>query len=204
MLPVCLRNYYGISVADGFFHGFSGYLLFISAFVILAGLGYIFTKFNPKPHQLKNPINPNHTNNLTNPINSLNPNISFSITIALLGATMLANYAFSRPEAILQRRPLSEFPKVVGEWEFVKKQTIGEESMAVLQVDDYIMRSYANGKGKVIGLYIGYFNDQREGKQIHSPRQCQPGSGWNTVKAKKMDLSIKHKSGSSATINYII
>jgi len=40
-----LANYYGTSVAQGFFHGFSGYLLFLVAFVILVGEGFLLSKF---------------------------------------------------------------------------------------------------------------------------------------------------------------
>ena len=30
-------------------------------------------------------------------------------------------------------------------------------------------------------LSVGYFDRQREGSQVHSPRHCYPGSGWNIV-----------------------
>jgi exosortase len=40
-----LANYYGTSVAQGFFHGFSGYLLFLVAFVLLVGEGFLLSKF---------------------------------------------------------------------------------------------------------------------------------------------------------------
>jgi exosortase len=38
-----LANYYGIAAAEGFFHGFSGYVLFIVAFFILVGMGSLLT-----------------------------------------------------------------------------------------------------------------------------------------------------------------
>jgi len=40
-----LANNYGTSVAQGFFHGFSGYLLFLLAFVLLIGEGFLLSKF---------------------------------------------------------------------------------------------------------------------------------------------------------------
>ena len=40
-----LANYYGTSVAQGFFHGFSGYLLFLVAFGLLVGEGFLLSKF---------------------------------------------------------------------------------------------------------------------------------------------------------------
>jgi exosortase/archaeosortase family protein len=38
-----LANYYGLSVAEGFFHGFSGYVLFLVAFLLLLALGYLLS-----------------------------------------------------------------------------------------------------------------------------------------------------------------
>ena len=48
----------------------------------------------------------------------------FIITVILLLSTAIANFAFSRPEAELPRRPLNEFPKVIGDWKAVNDQII--------------------------------------------------------------------------------
>ena len=81
----------------------------------------------------------------------------FYITIALLLTATIANQVFSAPEAKLTRSPLKELPKIIGDWRAINENKIGEGSMAVLQVDDYIMRTYANKQGETTGLYIGYF-----------------------------------------------
>lgn len=113
----------------------------------------------------------------------------------------IASYAFSRPEAELQRRPLSQFPKTIGEWKAFSEENIGETSMAVLQVDDYIMRHYVNKKSEVVGLYVGYFKNQREGKQVHSPRQCLPGAGWHILESKEYLLSLKDRNPEKVPVN---
>ena len=38
-----LANYYGIGAAQGFFHGFSGYILFLIAFIMLIAAGYLLS-----------------------------------------------------------------------------------------------------------------------------------------------------------------
>jgi EpsI family protein len=113
----------------------------------------------------------------------------FLITIVLLLATAAANYGFSRPEAEITRRPLKEFPSKLGEWQMIGEQAIDEQSMRVLLVDDYLMRSYRNAKGDIVHLYVGYFKNQRAGKQVHSPRQCLPGAGWSIVDRSELVLS---------------
>ena len=39
-----LAQYYGISVAEGFFHGFSGFILFAVAFILMFAIGLLLSK----------------------------------------------------------------------------------------------------------------------------------------------------------------
>jgi len=43
-----LAHYYGTEVADGFFHEFSGWVIYIVAFVMLFGVGWLLDRFKPK------------------------------------------------------------------------------------------------------------------------------------------------------------
>jgi exosortase len=42
-----LAHYYGTEVADGFFHSFSGWAIYIVAFILLFGIGMILDRFRP-------------------------------------------------------------------------------------------------------------------------------------------------------------
>lgn len=42
-----LAHYYGTAVADGFFHSFSGWAIYIVAFILLFGIGMILDRFKP-------------------------------------------------------------------------------------------------------------------------------------------------------------
>lgn len=125
----------------------------------------------------------------------------FIVSIILLSLTTGLGLFFSRAEVELERTSFDVFPDVIGDWILVNDSTIGETSMKVLLVDDYIMRSYRNGND-VIGLYFGYYLNQREGKQVHSPRQCLPGAGWALVEKKVIPLKIKGVEQKNTKINY--
>ena len=114
------------------------------------------------------------------------------------------NYYFSKPDISLPRKSLSEFPKELGDWTAISEQKMDSGSMNILQVDDYFMRNYRNSKGEIIGLYIGYYKSQREGKGIHSPRQCLPGSGWVPVNIEIYNLKIPGHNPRHAEINKYI
>jgi exosortase len=42
-----LAHYYGTEIADGFFHSFSGWVIYIVAFLMLFGVGWIMDRFRP-------------------------------------------------------------------------------------------------------------------------------------------------------------
>ncbi|AJF06533.1 exosortase C-terminal domain/associated protein EpsI [Geoalkalibacter subterraneus] len=72
--------------------------------------------------------------------------------------------------------PLYEFPRQMNGWQG-KDHFFSEGILDQLQVSDYIMRLYRHDD-RGVSLYLGYYETQGEGAQIHSPRHCLPGGGW--------------------------
>jgi len=128
-----------------------------------------------------------------------NSKFIIAIVILLIGAAV--NYYFSKPDTSLPRKSLAEFPQELGDWTAVSEHKIEGRSMEVLQVDDYFMRNYRNSNGENIGLYIGYFKSQREGKGIHSPRQCLPGAGWVPVSATVFQMTVPNHNPEIVPVN---
>ena len=121
--------------------------------------------------------------------------------VVILIATTFVNGWFSISEGELSRKSLKDFPKAIGDWKMVSDQLIDDKVMNVLLVDDYMMRSYENRKGEVVHLYVGYFKNQREGKQVHSPRQCLPGAGWDRISHSERAMSFKDHDPSEGQVN---
>jgi len=132
--------------------------------------------------------------------NKLTPR--FIIVIALFLAAILVNSFLDAPEAALKRTPLSNFPESIGEWTMVDQKSMDKQSLEMLNVDDYLIRTYRNRANQFIGLYIGYFLNQKEGKGIHSPRQCLPGAGWTPLETSVCELPFGNDvSGGRASAN---
>ncbi|HYN26072.1 MAG TPA: archaeosortase/exosortase family protein, partial [Pyrinomonadaceae bacterium] len=53
-----LAHYYGPEVADGFFHSFSGWVIYIVAFLMLFGVGWILDRFRPASDKVPRPAAP--------------------------------------------------------------------------------------------------------------------------------------------------
>ena len=125
------------------------------------------------------------------------------LTILLFVLAFGVNGVLSRDEVQPPRRLFVEFPQEIGQWHMAAGQAIDSETMAVLQVDDYLMRTYIDGNGNALGLYLGYFASQREGKQNHSPRQCLAGAGWQTVRSGQHFISLPgSKTATPVAVNF--
>jgi len=79
-------------------------------------------------------------------------------------------------QANLRSIPLN-FAGVTGLEDLIDARTLD-----VLQATQTLNRQYFQGEDKY-WLFVGYFAQQRFGSQIHSPRHCYPGSGWNILRS---------------------
>jgi hypothetical protein len=92
----------------------------------------------------------------------------------LIGALLFLQFR-SHTEVVPIRRSLDAFPTVVGDWKGLGGTIFEVEILNVLQVKDYLMRRYVDSAGRSIWLSIGYWDTQRRGAQMHSPKNCPPG-----------------------------
>ena len=115
--------------------------------------------------------------------------------ISILSACLLLGAAYvamaSKTESVPPRESLSGFPHVVAEWRGRPAPDFDAEILEVLGVDEYVNRVYSTDDGSAVGLYIGYYESQRQGDTIHSPMNCLPGSGWEPVSRTYMDIPVQ-------------
>lgn len=86
-----------------------------------------------------------------------------------------------RYESVPIRTSFAVFPMQVGEWRGMQEPPFDKHVLEVLGVNDYLTRAYFRGDKAGVGLYIGYWESQRQGDTIHSPLNCLPGAGWTPV-----------------------
>lgn len=125
---------------------------------------------------------------------------------AVLAAMILAAGAYGArsagQEQAVERAPLSSLPRSLGAWSAVTETPLDASSLRVLGVDDYLDRTYADGSGRQVNLYVGYYASQRQGDTMHSPQNCLPGSGWQPIASSRTSLDV---SGRAIPVNrYVI
>jgi len=70
--------------------------------------------------------------------------------------------------------------------------SLSDDAQQVAGVTDYLMRVYAppgternaGENGAWLSVYVGYYDSQSQGKTIHSPKNCLPGSGWESLASR--------------------
>jgi EpsI family protein len=91
-------------------------------------------------------------------------------------------------EAVVHREPLGALPMTIDDWSGREAAPLADDIVATLGVDDYVNRRYARTGAMPIGLYVGYYDSQRQGDTIHSPQNCLPGAGWRPVASRTIDV----------------
>lgn len=96
----------------------------------------------------------------------------------------------SKTEHVPLRSPLAQFPVDIGAWRGQDTEPFTPDILDVLGVDEYVSRVYQSDRNSA-GLYIGYYESQRQGDTIHSPLNCLPGSGWEPVSKSYLAIPVK-------------
>jgi EpsI family protein len=62
-----------------------------------------------------------------------------------------------------------------------REEALDDGFLETLSAREVVFRTYTAGAGDPVWLFMGHFDRQKEGSQVHSPKHCYPGSGWNIV-----------------------
>lgn len=124
----------------------------------------------------------------------------------MIGATSIFLANARRSEAPIARPGFDSFPMTLQSWRAIVDPPLEKEILDVLGVDDYLSRIYYVDNGaKAVGLYMGYYNSQRQGDTIHSPLNCLPGAGWEPVQEGRMTIANADGAGRDITVNrYVV
>ena len=80
--------------------------------------------------------------------------------------------------------------------------TVDAEQRRVAGMSSYTMRHYTPQGYAPFSIYVGYYDEQHQGKSIHSPKNCLPGAGWEQIESGAM--TFETPSGPVAVNRYRI
>jgi len=126
----------------------------------------------------------------------------YGLTLVVVVQAVLF-YTASHGENTPLPAPLTTFPAVLGHWHEIQEGVIDQDTRDVLKADDLMSRVYADA-GQRPELFIAYFKTQRQGQSPHSPKNCLPGSGWQTVPEETGRVDVPVAGGSIHINQYVV
>ncbi len=178
-------KYWGPEMAQGFFHLFSGFLIFIVCIPVLLIEMWLLSKLPPVETRANSTVNEkkpvSHKNSVDKDVGSNSSGKWFQgvfvAGVVLLGATLGFSTGIDFREKTPMNRSFDLFPLKINEWTGMRK-TMDQRIIDALDFSDYIIVDYQNKNGGNVELYVAYYESQTKGASIHSPATCLSGSGW--------------------------
>ncbi len=112
------------------------------------------------------------------------------ISVALLVVAFFALHFRSAGEGVPLRKSFDSFPEAIGEWRGRDDTLLDAATVGMLRMSDYVLRRYVDQRGHMAWLYVAYWQSQRRGADIHSPKNCLPGGGWEPVETRRLTIPV--------------
>lgn len=185
---------WGIAMAEGFLHEFQGWVIFMVSAALMLGemallnhlgretgtfrqlFGIEFPARTPKNAAIRRREIPT----------------SFIAAVIVLLVFVAATFLVRRPiEVIPTRASFVDFPMQLGTWQG-RRDSLEGMYIDALKLDDYLLADFVDRSGGGgANLYVAYYNSQRKGEAIHSPRTCLPGGGWQISEFGQRTLAVR-------------
>lgn len=134
----------------------------------------------------------------------MRPPTRLAVSAAVLLAAVALIQFRSVGEGVPMRRSFESFPQTIGGWKGQDDMVLDAEVLRMLKSSDYVMRRYVDGAGHSAWLYMAYWQSQRRGADIHSPRNCLPGGGWEPIESKRVTIPVGGAAGSITINSFLI
>jgi exosortase D (VPLPA-CTERM-specific) len=208
-----LIEWYGQGAAEGFYHLFEGWVLFMASLGLLILEMWVLAKIRTKGEYV--PLRERFTwtdsngtalegRGLGSEASGLHPPTSphlqpqashrlFPGPAYLCSVALLIPVAFAstvmveREEVPPPRAMFIDFPMKLDGWLGISL-TLEKKYIDDLRFDDYVLADYRFGDGQPVNLYAAYYRSQRKGQSAHSPQSCLPGGGWEISSLNRVDL----------------
>jgi len=172
---------WGTEMAEGFLHDFEGWIIFLFCMALLFVEMWLFSRLSGKklPFNELVLIPSEWSDNTEQKELEIKFNKTIFVLLLLLFTTAItSNYIKGREEIIPSRQAFLNFPLQLGPWQG-RNDYLSQFYLDQLKLTDYVIINYAAPESaSSVNFYSAYYQSQRQGASIHSPKACMPGDGW--------------------------
>ena len=204
-----LVDRYGIAQAEGFLHYFEGWLIFMACVGVLLLEIWCFNRFRAGRLGVLDSIDLGFPR--WSDIRAL-PGGGSGLRVAPLAASLLLLLLFlpvsmsfaSRSEVLQPRESLVQFPLLKGAW-IGRQGRIEPDVLASLRLSDHFIADYRSPDTREpVNLYIAYYDSQRKGASVHSPKSCIPGGGWEIKSITRVPVGAVSLAAGPLRVNRVV
>ena len=173
----------------GFWHAFSGWLIFIFCFGILAAVNYGLNRLSPPEEKLIPAADPK-------PLEDIQVSedktglwryafIAGLMILMFIPITKRASYAPNYP----LKEGFENFPMTIGSWKG-RHVYIDPEMVAETKSQAHLNAEYTNPNHASVSLWIAFYESQKKaGAFVHSPKGCFVASGWEIENGQTINIA---------------
>ncbi|MDD1620953.1 MAG: VPLPA-CTERM-specific exosortase XrtD [Methylococcaceae bacterium] len=186
-----LVDNWGTEMAEGFLHDFEGWAVFLLCMVLLFIEMWIFSRISGRKLAMSELVQiPDEWANAgrsSASVTLLNKSV-FTVLLLLCVGAGASEMFKGREDVIPQRKAFLTFPTQIGAWQgrndYLTKQYLDE-----LKLTDYVIVNFIQPESHgAVNFYSAYYQSQRKGAVVHSPRSCIPGDGWQITRFEQREF----------------
>ena len=117
----------------------------------------------------------------------MSPPLGWAPAVVLAVGAVLATAGVKAQRALPLRVPIAEaVPRQVDGLRS-RDLALSEGEARAAGVTNYLVRVYEHedsSRSVAFSLYVGYYDQQTQGRTIHSPKNCLPGAGWEPLASR--------------------
>lgn len=176
-----LIKHVSVKAAQGFFHDFSGWLVYVISIALLAGFSFVIKKVEggsreKKGIEVEKPVQSGSLARLY---------LHGTICAAVLVLGFAAQVVWVKAQIIPQRTSFASFSMDLAGWKG-ERLYLDQAILDQLWADDYVSGTYVNPEtGNMLHLLVSYYEHQSTRHTAHAPTSCLVGGGW-AVKEKEV------------------
>ncbi|MBH0200383.1 MAG: VPLPA-CTERM-specific exosortase XrtD [Nitrospira sp.] len=195
-----LVEIYGKGAAEGFYHLFEGWVIFMVSFGLLilemALLGRLRNgmprrsflarlSWSDQPQDSSHEFGPTFKNHsMSSPGPAYLCSVILLVPFSLFSAAIL-----DREETPPPRVSFIDFPMQLNGWQGAAF-ALEKHYINALRFDDYVLADYRSDSEQPVNFYAAYYRSQKKGQSAHSPQSCLPGGGWEIASLTHTELPL--------------
>jgi exosortase/archaeosortase family protein len=177
-----LVEWYGQGAAEGFYHLFEGWVLFMTSLGLLILEMWMLARIGTMGDRSSFLSRFTWADQNSNVIPAITlqppasqrlfPSLAYLSSVALLVPVSFASILMvEREEFSPPRSMFVDFPMTLEGW-LGTSHSLEKQYIDALRFDDYVLADFQFDEGQPVNLYAAYYKSQRKGQSAHSPQSC--------------------------------